>query len=169
MRKHGELVVERDDCLSCHHKQENNCGTCHTVQYAVQTAKNPPIPIEAPDMMIEAGVECRGCHENEDGTITKVTALRCVKCHDQGYVEILDEWQAEIRGNLESIDLALKNIAYNPLPDDLKADYDALALTVRTLREDRSFGGHNYASVSALLDLQMKKAESLVARSQALP
>lgn len=169
MRKHGELVVERDDCLSCHHKEENKCGTCHELQYALRTGENAPIPIDAPDMMVEAGVECRGCHENEDGTITKVTALRCVNCHDDGYVDILNDWQTEIRGKLESIDLALKNIAYNPLSDDLKADYNALALTVRTLRDDRSYGGHNYMAFSSLLDEQLGLAEQLVVKAQAVP
>jgi nitrate/TMAO reductase-like tetraheme cytochrome c subunit len=169
MRKHGELVVERKDCLGCHHKEENKCGKCHELQYAMRTAQNPPIPLDGPDIMAEAGVECRGCHENEDGTITKVTALRCVKCHDQGYVDVLNDWQTEIRGKIETIELALKDIAYNPLPDDLKAHYDTLALTVRTLREDRSYGGHNYMAYSSLLDSELKRAELLVARARTLP
>jgi len=169
MRRHGELVVKRADCLACHHKQQNSCKTCHETQYALRSAENPPIPISDPDIMFEAGVDCRGCHENEDGTITKVTALRCVNCHEKSYIQTLEDWQAEIRSRVDNIDLALKGIAYNTLGPELQKDYDDLQLTVRTLRQDRSYGGHNYMAFSDLLEKQTQKAEALVLAAKQVP
>ena len=168
MRRHGELVVQREDCLSCHHKDENNCGTCHEVQYALRTAESPPIPITDADVMADA-VECRDCHENDDGTITKVTALRCSNCHDHSYVEMLDEWMVEIKSRVDNIELALKGIAYNSLSPDMKTVYDELQNTVRVLRIDRSYGGHNYMAFSELLDEQTEKAETLVLQAKTSP
>jgi nitrate/TMAO reductase-like tetraheme cytochrome c subunit len=169
MRRHGELVVQRADCLACHHREENRCATCHELQQALYTAEDPPLPIDAPDMMAEAGVECRGCHENEDGTITKVTALRCVNCHDESYVEILETWQEEIRSGVEELEQILGDIDHAALPPDLKNEHDELTAIARTLRADRSYGGHNYMALSELLETRLDQAGELTRRVKALP
>ncbi len=165
MRRHGELVVTRQDCLSCHHKPEASCGSCHKIQDRLRRAEDPPLPIEGPDMMEEAGVHCNDCHENEDGTITKVTALRCVNCHDADYAEILDDWQAETRGKVEVIERDLLRIDSAALDPAGRQRYDEIAAAVRIIRADKSDGVHNHEAINELLDRRVSEVRELVPES----
>ena len=161
-KKHGELIKSRKDCQSCHHTLETfDCTHCHSEQSQVYdgTAFAPGTVLA--DVMYEAGIECRNCHENDDEVITRDVVENCTNCHDDRYENTLNRWQNNVRELILVIEPklnALKNTkdkVGNPVvPQDV---FDRFAL----IQKDKSMGAHNYELISG----ELKKIRLLVQQS----
>ncbi len=152
-RTHGELVVRRDDCLSCHHSQEaRECGYCHDVQLGVLAGESSVLPITEPDIMHEVGVGCRDCHELPDRSIVRPVPQRCADCHDEEVVEMQREWLAEFADMEEQVRVLLSQVE-DAIGD---AGDDPLLATVRdhlrALARDGSRGTHNHPEQMQILE-----------------
>ncbi len=148
-KRHGELIITRQECLSCHHTpKENNCAKCHDAQAQIYSGTIGLTADESPDVMYDEDVECRDCHENNDQVITKADASVCVDCHDEGYKENFIEWQTEVVGLMDEIDFRLKSINVDSLDASDRARYEKVSSVLETVRKDGSRGIHNFELLS---------------------
>ncbi|MBW7996637.1 MAG: hypothetical protein FVQ81_08755 [Candidatus Glassbacteria bacterium] len=110
MRRHGEMVMSRDNCLSCHHEkmaieQGAECANCHATQLEVYSGR--ALGAGMPDIMYEAELECSQCHTGDESEVVRSDADICIACHGEGYDEILTTWQETTAGLLLQLDALL--------------------------------------------------------------
>lgn len=130
---HGELLLTRDKCLTCHHDQaEKACSTCHVEQEQLLTGETPFFSGD-PDFMWAEDVTCQDCHLVEVGVVRKSAEL-CADCHDEDYPDMVSDWREQIEALLGS------------LPEDR---FEGL---VEWFTSERSLGGHNPQAVIDYLD-----------------
>jgi hypothetical protein len=158
-----QQVLSSGNCTVCHGGQQ------HTIQEKLYAGIAIPEMEPMPDIMYGAGVACDGCHTDVEfiqvGDVTftgKVSgAMACTECHgDEWYGEMLIEWQDEIRVRIDDLrpDLErLESMCQSAGGSDeqiVKAlDLAGSARTkVSHVVLDGSYGAHNYAYVSAILD-----------------
>jgi len=179
--RHGEGMKPHQMMAS------SQCGTCHgderhSIQarmYAGQAVAD--VPAE-PDVMYKAGVACDGCHI-EDKTVavgdasyvTRAAGPRpCAACHgDKDYGDMLADWQKETRNRLAALTprvAALEKACETSQPGNGNRDQARqLVATAKgrlsCIERDGSYGAHNYAYTSTLLDraaADLKKAAALL-------
>ena len=168
MRRHGEMVLTRQDCLSCHHQPERvaeeTCAPCHITQQSVYGGTAPGAGTK--DVMSEAGVSCRDCHidDNNNQPVRPVGGV-CVNCHEEGYDELLSQWQSSTGTMLEEIESLLSRL------ESVKLDRTG-AETVRTARaaadlfaEDGSRGAHNRVMAEEHLSRALSNLKKLLSAS----
>jgi len=168
------------------------CGTCHgggrhSVQEQIYAGKAVADLAAEPDVMYKAGVACDGCHIEDKrvdvGTATYTTrassARQCAGCHgDKDYGDMLADWQKETRGRvakLEPLFVALdetlqKAGAPQGAADEARKLLVAARGRVSCIVRDGSYGAHNYAYISTLLDraeAEAKKVSALLSRAEA--
>ncbi len=162
-RKHGELIVQRSDCLDCHHSQkEKDCGYCHTAQASILMGGTDLLPLEDSDIMIAAGVECRDCHEMPDRSITKPVPQRCADCHDDSYADTQREWlsefaalQAKVSDQLDQAEALPASEQRDPIVKDIRSHLDAI-------NADGSRGSHNHFEQTRILEDDAKRLKALL-------
>jgi hypothetical protein len=162
-RRHGELVVQRKDCLSCHHSQaERQCGYCHTAQEEVLRGESTSLPIEEPDIMYAAEVQCRDCHEMPDGSITRPVPQRCADCHDNDYAETQREWLAEFATLRQSVGGALQRVEEMFAGGGQADVVDMVRQHIRAIEADGSQGTHNHFEQMRVLEEDLAVLQSLL-------
>jgi nitrate/TMAO reductase-like tetraheme cytochrome c subunit len=80
-RVHGELIISKAECTSCHHREEKiECSVCH--------GDGPAEPIEYKSIDFQhnvhtqtLGMICSDCHQRGDGQIKLTPDLDCYNCH----------------------------------------------------------------------------------------
>ncbi|NOY06468.1 MAG: hypothetical protein GXO82_07540 [Chlorobi bacterium] len=162
-RKHGELILRREDCMNCHHKAFPSqtgikCATCHQTQVAVFSG-NVADPQE-PSMKSEAGLSCEDCHLTEKGKVIRATGFTCAKCHDEGYGDVLHDWQDEVQGAMKKLRQILTSLKKKDAQKYARVIADAEKV-LTTFANDRSRGAHNP-------DYFSSQAEKLIARMKEL-
>jgi len=148
-RQHGELIVNKENCMDCHH-QKPECGSCHLIQADLYTGKAEYIDITEPNIMFEAGLDCASCHV-EDGKIIRPSALKCVECHEPGYDELERDWKLAVRSSIENLELLLKDISPASLSESDKATVNKVQNILGRLKKDGSWGVHNETEIISLL------------------
>ncbi len=152
--KHGELTMLRKDCLSCHHKpEEENCGRCHELQEAVYSGEVDFSVDATADVMFDEDVSCRDCHESEEHVIRKANSYACISCHDEEYEELLTEWIDETQESLDDIMNRLYSINYIELKENEQLKINKIRDGVKLIREDGSYGAHNIELVTELINM----------------
>ncbi|MCH7762400.1 MAG: cytochrome c3 family protein [Candidatus Marinimicrobia bacterium] len=150
--QHGELLVSRNDCLSCHHTQEEkDCQTCHALQESIYSGSISLIDGGMPDVMYEEDVTCRDCHENEYEKIVKSPGGSCISCHDDEYQDWVDTWQKESKELIENIEFNLSRFVYNDLKNDELMIINNVKSGIDNIRKDKSFGVHNIELIQKVL------------------
>lgn len=162
-RRHGELIVQRQDCLGCHHSQkERDCGYCHRTQEAVLKGQADSLALKSPDVMIAAEVTCRNCHEQPDQSIAKPVSQRCADCHDNSYADKHRQWLAEFAALRLVIDTLLTRANALSSSPERDALLDPIRRDVRTLDADGSRGSHNHAEQMRILEADKAALEKIV-------
>lgn len=162
MQKHGELIIMQDECLSCHHRQEEaECAKCHSLQAGIYDGTTEFAAEIMPDLMYEEGVECLSCHGGTDKPIQKVTEESCFDCHDSDYEGLLTEWQSTTEESLSEIADALKHVKVDNLTTSQQAKIERVRSGIIGIEKDGSQGVHNIALVERLLDEFSEIVEAL--------
>jgi hypothetical protein len=162
-RKHGELIVQRSDCLGCHHsQQEKDCGYCHKAQASVLMGGSDLLPLEDSDIMIAAGVECRDCHELPDRTIAKPVPQRCADCHDEDYADIQREWLSEFAALRTSVEEQLARTVSLGASDERDAILNEIRAHLEAVDADGSRGSHNHFEQMRVLENDLKRLKALL-------
>ena len=142
LKKHGELIVNKRQCNSCHHSKKNttNCKTCHKIEDAIYSGNY--LDSGSPNIMFDAGIECQNCHL-KDNNIVKPSEKICQDCHDKEYVEIAKEWKNDTKKLFNNAISLLNKIKSkdNFVPNNY---YDKLFNRYLQLKEHSANGIHNY-------------------------
>ncbi|UCE65767.1 MAG: cytochrome c3 family protein [Candidatus Zixiibacteriota bacterium] len=161
-RRHGELVVNKDNCMNCHH-QKPECGNCHRLQADLYSGEAEYIDISEPNVMFEAGLDCASCHV-EDGKIKRPAPDKCMECHESGYDELERGWKLAVRSSVENLELLLKDISPAGLTESDKATVDKAQNILERLKKDGSWGVHNETAIISLLSGYENKIKEIVDR-----
>lgn len=152
MRQHGETVISRDECLACHHTQDEvNCDRCHSIQAQIYRGTVDFAPQVMPDIMYDEGVECSSCHEGTVRPIEKAEKQTCSECHDIDYEEYLVQWQEETSRSVEEISSQLAGLSYGALTTGDSLRTVQISSALQTIRKDKSKGVHNIQLVEQTL------------------
>ena len=161
-RKHGEFIATKQSCAACHHKDPSkDCTICHRIQtqfYQGGQIAGDKIP---EDMMFEAEVECSGCHLDSRNQINRSDKDKCLDCHEQGYDDILLEWQNSIKELVSSLESSLKETRGLRLSPAQKAQIQKMERILQEIKLDGSLGVHNFSFIEEFLTNSIKTLKSL--------
>jgi nitrate/TMAO reductase-like tetraheme cytochrome c subunit len=180
--KHGihpmvEQLLTSKNCTTCHG------GERHTIQERIYSGTAVPEVESIPDVMYKAGVACDGCHTDvhfiKAGEMVLSTRVaggkQCAQCHaNESYTQMVAVWQKDVKGRLTELQATADELAGLCKTADAAKGQVARAkellagaqgkLTIVNL--DGSYGAHNVAYVSAILDSaesDLKEGNSAIA------
>ena len=156
-RSHGQLIMNKDNCLSCHHSGKINktCEDCHALQAGIYRGKTHALGNTEPDVMFSSDVSCEDCHRVNQ-KISRDVRSQCVNCHDNDYADLLQEWKVSTATTVLEIEAALAG-SNSLAPERV----EAIRKAVRAVKEDGSQGSHNYFAIEEKLEKirsELKKA-----------
>lgn len=153
VNRHGETVIKRSQCLDCHHSQkETNCEKCHQTQSKIYDGTIEISGGVLPDIMFEADVECKDCHEDDDQIISSVQAMNCSNCHDDEYDDFVQEWQERTKTKISAIKNSLSNLDYENIDEINRQEIDSVLSGIKKIETDKSMGVHNIELITDLLN-----------------
>ncbi len=103
------------DCQECHQ-------TPHLAQFDLFSGTGGKNVKEHPNPMFTAGLNCKACHiyhESEFGISGKTIATgeSCERCHGEGYARIYQQWEDNMQGKIDLVELGFR-IIENELGND---------------------------------------------------
>ena len=151
--RHGELTAQPSDCTDCHHAVDdpNQCAKCHEAQSALFSGRAPVVDEPDPELNIHYEQECVSCHA-DDGAIDTPGAATCSICHEDGYDEILAEWQSGTRDWIAELERGVANVDRSALTNRQREQLRALVQTIALFRRDGTWGAHNAMFAETVLD-----------------
>ncbi len=162
IRRHGETVITKSECLQCHHSQTKvQCETCHTLQAQIYSGTVEFASEAMPDIMYEEGVECFSCHGGTERPVEKATKEKCENCHDSDYKELFLEWQEETVKSIQGISEKLLSLQDQILTDDDRLMIDRISSGLNKIEQDKSKGVHNIELISETLNEYSEFIESI--------
>ncbi|CUT01172.1 Class III cytochrome C family protein [Candidatus Kryptobacter tengchongensis] len=153
-RKHGELILTKDRCNSCHHQKiaSQDCKTCHLESNRIY--EGTFMGRGSPDVMSQAGVECVDCHV-VNNKVVKPSEKVCLNCHESGYDNMAVEWKDDVRKLIAEI----KDLA----PKYQGKDKDEILKIVFEIEKWSASGLHNYGLVvDVLRDMKRRISSPMV-------
>ncbi len=158
-RRHGELILSKSKCASCHHtEQTDHCASCHKFQNSIYngTATVPDMKLTQ-SVMAEAEVECIACHNMELKGSIKPTVESCQECHEEKeYNESLQKWKMQTTDALKVIEEWFGINRKLKLTQEQQKKVAWVKEIVKIIKTDNSKGAHNpefyEAAVKACLD-----------------
>jgi hypothetical protein len=150
--QHGELLMSKSDCLSCHHTQEEvDCESCHELQAEIYSGFTDLSDEEIPDVMYDEEVTCAECHLDRS-IITGIQGQRsCVDCHDDEYEDMVFEWQSESDESISEIRAGLNRVKTSRLTESQHMSLGRIKSGVEKIENDGSQGVHNIELVEQIL------------------
>ncbi len=151
--QHGELLMSKSDCLSCHHTQDEvDCESCHELQSGLYSGITDLLDEEIPDVMYEEEVTCAECHLNRSIISGIQGRYSCADCHDDEYEDMVFEWQQGVSERIEILNVQLKQISMNTLTRAEKQSYERIVTVISSIKKEGSGGVHNIEYVNNLID-----------------
>jgi regulator of sigma D len=144
-RKHGELVILKNECATCHHKQEvkKDCESCHALQRKVY--KGEWEFYKKQNVMTE-GVGCQDCHGTIDNVI-RPKKESCLNCHEVGYDEMMSEWQSSTKNLIVEIRMKIDSLRVKGLSENEKVGIRKIESFIQDVLDDGSSGVHNPSGI----------------------
>jgi hypothetical protein len=102
--------------------------------------------------MFESDVECKDCHEDANGVISRAQAINCSNCHDEEYDHLVEEWQELTKTKISAINISLSNLEYNDLDEVDRQKIDVVLYGIEKIETDKSMGVHNIELITELLN-----------------
>ncbi|RMH72620.1 MAG: hypothetical protein D6675_04295 [Gemmatimonadetes bacterium] len=162
MRQHGELILNRKKCLNCHHQEqkEKTCKDCHEEADAFFYGTTTLVADAEPDLMAEV-LDCYSCHSGKGGKIVRPSGQTCIDCHDDGYDELLEEWQGNIQTLLSEITTLRKQVNVKALNESQKKQLTRIDQKIAAVDQDGSSGMHNYFLIDSMLTQVKEELQAL--------
>ncbi|RMF08443.1 MAG: hypothetical protein D6762_05615 [Candidatus Neomarinimicrobiota bacterium] len=147
--RHGETIITRAECLNCHHTQDKvSCEYCHQTQAGFYEGTLPDLDLESGDFMYQGDVECLGCHAGEAGDpVVRPTGETCLNCHEEGYDELVESWQTEVKDQVSRLQALIQPDETSPAPVRTASVRRILDLVI----QDGSWGVHNSEGIQRVL------------------
>ena len=160
-RKHGELILDKENCNACHHAKVNTdqeCSKCHELQTELfnGTYKNQ----SDPDYMQAGGVKCIDCHSNAEKIIKPTTKI-CLKCHDDSYTSLAGEWKDDINKSLNELKTEIRRVSGISLSYDQQTTLNDAKKIANDISSYSSIYIHNYDLLSTLLSDKIKQLKNI--------
>jgi len=159
--KHGELIVTKQNCNTCHHTKVNtdqDCSKCHLFQASVYSGNY--MNKSQPDYMKTGKVNCIDCHSDAVKIIKPTTDI-CLKCHDNSYRETANEWRTDIQKLIKDAENELKDLKTAQLSDEGQTLVTDTKKLVNDIVSHPSIYVHNYDLLSSLLSEKIKNLKKL--------
>ncbi|NQV37792.1 MAG: cytochrome c3 family protein [Candidatus Marinimicrobia bacterium] len=157
--KHGEIIITRESCSSCHHEEtEMDCEDCHTLQASIYSGSATWINEPYADVMSDEEVECMDCHSGDDTPLTDDIASRCEECHEMDEIEMMNEWQNNYSSKMNEISQILSKIPDYNLESP---NYKRIVIGILNFRKDGSHGVHNSSLTIETLESYKQDLETL--------
>lgn len=145
---HGQLK-RGDFCMSCHHESAAiSCDPCHKDQRQLITGKGIFEKYD-PDVMNEAGLTCRDCHQVTGRHVARPDSSSCEQCHEPGYWNDLVERQQKLQKELTQLKAEFDQLS------DKKTREEGLRL-IEGLMADGTKGAHNVIAAMDIIDTLQK-------------
>ena len=160
-RQHGELIVNKENCNSCHHKQansDNECAKCHSFQNQIYsgTYQNK----SQPDFMKAGGVGCIDCH-SDAVKIIKPDNKICLKCHENDYEAMGNEWKTDVKNLLDKAKSEIDRVSSLQISDENINQLNEARKLVNDISTRPSIYVHNYDLISSMLNEKISKLKKM--------
>lgn len=102
-KPHGRLVIQKKDCITCHHKEAGNedCLKCHAGVKEFMDGWVQDMATKIPDWMSK-DVSCTDCHKLDlDRASFKPVRNYCIECHSPGYGVMYDLWKELVEKEIQ--------------------------------------------------------------------
>ncbi|MFC1785083.1 cytochrome c3 family protein [Candidatus Neomarinimicrobiota bacterium] len=153
LNRHGETIMKRSQCLDCHHSQEEaDCEKCHQMQAHIYDGTIEISEAILPDIMFESDVECKDCHEDYNGVVSRAQARNCSNCHEEEYDDLVEEWQERTKTKISAVKNSLSNIDYNDINEVSRQKINLVRYGIEKIENDKSLGVHNIELITNLLN-----------------
>jgi hypothetical protein len=86
---------------------------------------------------------------------------KCLDCHEQGYDEILLEWQNSIKELVSDLESSLKETKALKLSPAQQAEIQKMEQILQKVKLDGSLGVHNFSFIEEFLTNSIKTLKSL--------
>ena len=129
------IAANKIECNQCHMDIQHkiikeidtlaDCQTCHTDYHKAQKILfsgkgGKGIPHAVPNIMLEKGLSCKGCHifhEEKGGRVIKSDTLiskakACESCHGKGFARIMRQWEISTEKKLNKIRAIYKKASW---------------------------------------------------------
>jgi hypothetical protein len=160
-RKHGELILNKDNCNACHHTKVNtdeDCSKCHSFQ--TQIFNGTYMNKSQPDYMKSGGVNCIDCH-SDAVKIIRPTDKICLKCHDDSYTGMAKDWRDDVKKLLRDLNSEIQSLKDAQLDSDGQTTVSEAKKLVNDISAYPSIYVHNYDLISSLLSEKIKQLKNL--------
>lgn len=152
VQTHGETIITKNECLTCHHTQEIiDCEKCHELQASIYSGNISFISESSEGVMYGEGIECRDCHAGGDAQIRKANPETCINCHDEEYGDILINWKKDTAELMQSLDEKIFQLQKQGLTENNLTIVLNLKTNLELLKEDKSLGVHNFELINKIL------------------
>lgn len=153
--KHGQLIVKKNDCMSCHHNKKTitKCSDCHKIQNNIFNGKIFGKNTKIPNIM-KNDIECSDCHYDENLIIIRPGKKICSRCHEKDYEDMLDEWKNDTETALNKLKESIKN-------SKNKKHRLEMIRVLNYLHTDGSHGIHNPELYQYIIKETLKKNSKL--------
>ncbi|MEO8514963.1 MAG: NapC/NirT family cytochrome c [Ignavibacteria bacterium] len=161
-QKHGALIVTKQSCNNCHHsenKSNDACANCHKFQETVYNGSY--LGKNQPDYMKTGGAGCNDCHVAADKVI-KPDKKICLKCHEAGYDDQMDEWKADVKKLSSELGELIQKTKGLDLSNEDKAEVDDARKVMNQINSYPSIYIHNYDLISTALNEKKKKIKNMI-------
>jgi hypothetical protein len=153
-RIHGQLIIGKQDCMNCHHKEDQEgkepvCKRCHETQYSIYYSELAFSTFKIPNVMA-SDVACADCHKDENEKLYRPGKTVCSNCHEKDYEEMFDEWESTSLELLKQLREKVNVTSHKYRKGDYA--YDILLL----LEKDGSKGIHNPELYEKLIEEALK-------------
>jgi len=168
--QHKMRIIDKAGCMQCHHgKEDMKCETCHSGIAALRQAAAKGAGVKPrPDPMADA-LSCADCHNLLDPAQTvREIKPRCIACHEQGYGDLLIQWDADWRNSRVKVE-ALIEAAKLRIDQDRREGKDTAAAEKGLAEAEGNFqiadagrGVHNFDYAMDLLQAAEDRLNRIV-------
>lgn len=167
-------------CFRCHNGEKafrDDCAKCHIGQVNMHAGKGAKDVEDMPGLMNEVA-ECGDCGHS-DGNKFKADISTCDGCHDEGYQDMVSDWQSEYKVSVapvkvlvEKVEKLLKTAGKKHSSEVAEAEelFNIAKYNYDYAVKDGSYGAHNNEYTDAMLSKakeELLKAEALLSPKQA--
>jgi hypothetical protein len=154
-RKHGEFIMKRSQCASCHHEEtvKKQCTACHKLQSTIYSGQlQAPLFTMRPDTMFLAEVACEACHNRELNQTIVANVKSCLECHDADpYEKMYDEWRNTTLQQMDSIRIWFGMNERRHFTAEQQVQLNRVKDVVEFVKNDGSEGAHNPYYIHGIL------------------
>ncbi len=162
-RRHGQTFKFVKDCQSCHHQKATagDCNRCHELQAKAYNGGKFNGFVFETSVMAEAEISCEECHTSEDEKIVRPHMQSCENCHESEYVDIGDNWQAEVKDKIDELEIVIELAKELPLNKLQSNNFNKDLKSFKKIKKDKSYGIHNNEEYIRIMDEMIQKYKNL--------